>query len=265
MVTKNDLLQQRCCKYSFSTSLAIIFRIYSLASYFFFPRSISHHFHIVIIHSPSTWAGEDISVDAAELPPDTVINSNGAGDAFTSGLLVAAMLRHTGISMQYGSSPVVEEKDIDVDLDTEISSSARKVTPYSLYMKENYVALKAQCSDDKKSIFAKCNEMWEKESEEEKQMYERKAKEEMAKMEEEAAAQAFKEEYLSDLDSFPASPEISRKLNLVNQPMNLETAAQFASLVAARHVDTSTRDCSHLNINTIKEQSSVSAHGLEEI
>jgi hypothetical protein len=47
--------------------------------------------------------------------------------------------------------------------------------------------------------------------------------------------------------------------------MNLETAAQFASLLAAKHIDMSTRDKQHLNINRIREQSTASPHGLEEI
>ncbi len=188
------------------------------------------------------------------------------------------MLRHTGICMQYDTPMKGNEKPTDGgDMNTSLdsldsagssSSPSKKVTPYSLYIRENYVALKAQCSDDKKVIFAKCNEMWEEESEETKQMYERKAKEEMA-----SAATATAQDEAAKLSSYAESPSaasiqsprMSRNLNLANQPMNLETAAQFASLVAARHVDTSTRDCSYLNINTIREQSSVSAHGLEEI
>ena len=179
--------------------------------------------------------------------------------------------------MQYGSPVKGREKTLGQDMDTSFdsidasstisansfSSPSKKVTPYSLYIRENYVALKAQCSDDKKVIFAKCNEMWEEEPAETKQMYERKAQEEISSMQDESA------KALSAVDSPSVaslqSPRISRNLNLVNEPMALETAAQFASLVAARHVDTSTRDCNHLNINTIREQSSVSAHGLEEI
>jgi hypothetical protein len=226
--------------------------------------------------SPSTWADEEITVNATQLPAGTEINSNGAGDAFTSGLLVAAMLRNTGISMQYSSSPAVayEEDEVNTSLDSvdivstgsmnsPTTSPSKKVTPYSLYIRENYVTLKAQCSDDKKIIFAKCNQMWEQESEETKMMYERKANEEMALVQEEAT------KALSTLDSQSGAslqtPKLSRNLNLANQPMNLETAAQFASLVAARHVDASSRDASYLNINTIREQSSMSRHGLEEI
>lgn len=212
-----------------------------------------------------------MAVNATELPPDTEINSNGAGDAFTSGLLVAAMLRNTGVCMQYGSPVKQEPNDLDSDIISSTAASvvsqstpSKKVTPYSLYMRENYVALKAQCSDDKKAMFEKCNEMWEDESDEVKQLYERMADEEMCKSENEATDDALNAPDSPSVASIQ-SPKIRRNLNLINQPMNLETAAQFACLVAARHVDTTTRDATHLNINTIREQSSVSAHGLEEI
>jgi hypothetical protein len=224
------------------------------------------------MNRPTNWARGEMAVNAAELPPDTEINSNGAGDAFTSGLLIAAMLRNTGVCMQYGSPVKLEPNDVESDTISSTGVSevsqctpSKKVTPYSLYMRENYVALKAQCSDDKKAIFEKCNEMWEEESDEVKLLYERMADEEKCKSQDEAAG----DDVLNAPDSPSVatlqSPKMRRNLNLINQPMNLETAAQFACLVAARHVDTATRDCSHLNINTIREQSSVSAHGLEEI
>ena len=120
--------------------------------------------------------------EAAELPEDTEINSNGAGDSFTSGLLVAAMLRHTGLFIpveEEGPSEATEKNDID----------------------------------------------------------EAKGKE----------------------------ATLSINSNLVNTAMNLETAAHFASLVASRHIDTSTRDSNYLDINKLREQSSVSTSGLEEI
>ena len=40
---------------------------------------------------PKTWAGVTSVIEATEL---AVVNTNGAGDSFTSGLLVAAMLRN---------------------------------------------------------------------------------------------------------------------------------------------------------------------------
>merc|ERR1712071_126089 len=54
-----------------------------------------------------------------------------------------------------------------------------KLTPYTLYMQEHYVSLKAQCNDDKKAMFTKCHDMWENESEEMKMMYERRCNEEI--------------------------------------------------------------------------------------
>eukprot|EP00557_Chaetoceros_sp_GSL56_P010818 CAMPEP_0176481640 /NCGR_PEP_ID=MMETSP0200_2-20121128/2934_1 /TAXON_ID=947934 /ORGANISM="Chaetoceros sp., Strain GSL56" /LENGTH=989 /DNA_ID=CAMNT_0017877871 /DNA_START=179 /DNA_END=3145 /DNA_ORIENTATION=- len=232
---------------------------------------------------PSTWINKEMSVDAAWLPQDTVINSNGAGDSFTSGLLVAAMLRHTGldITAMDNSSPAqspLERDNTPVELDLSMesldslsvgsgpSTSNKKVTPYSLYMREKYTALKSQSSDDKKTIFLKCHEMWENETEEIKLMYGRKCKEEAEIRKPTPDTPTAKNVSLSFFsDDATKSLPPSRNLHLANQPMNLETAAQFASLVAARHIDMSTREMSYLNINRIREQSTASPHGLEEI
>merc|ERR1711865_160223 len=54
-----------------------------------------------------------------------------------------------------------------------VSRNGKKATAYTLYMKENYVTLKQQCKDDKKAIFTRCHEMWERESTEVKNMHER--------------------------------------------------------------------------------------------
>jgi hypothetical protein len=215
---------------------------------------------------PSSWIDEEIQVTASSLLPDTEINSNGAGDAFTSGLLVAAMLRHTGLvdNPIETASPLkrpLNEND-GVDSTASIRSiSPKKVTPYTLYMKENYMTLKSQYSEDKTVLFSKCNEMWEEESEEVKEMYRRKCEEEIERIQKEPASVDIPKEDLTD--SSPVEPAVD--LHLANQPMTLETAAQFASLVAARHVDMSTRDAKYLNINRIREASSVSSYGLEEI
>jgi sugar/nucleoside kinase (ribokinase family) len=42
---------------------------------------------------PQNWAGSTVTVKATYLPEGTEINSNGAGDSFTAGLLTAALLR----------------------------------------------------------------------------------------------------------------------------------------------------------------------------
>lgn len=39
-----------------------------------------------------------------------------------------------------------------------------------------------------------------------------------------------------------------------NRSLNLESAIQFASLVAAYHVDTSTRDCLHIDIGPLLDR-----------
>eukprot|EP00552_Chaetoceros_brevis_P000126 CAMPEP_0197740874 /NCGR_PEP_ID=MMETSP1435-20131217/25541_1 /TAXON_ID=426625 /ORGANISM="Chaetoceros brevis, Strain CCMP164" /LENGTH=107 /DNA_ID=CAMNT_0043330721 /DNA_START=51 /DNA_END=374 /DNA_ORIENTATION=- len=107
--------------------------------------------------------------------------------------------------------------------------------------------------------------MWAAESVENKQMYERRCKEEIEKNDAEAATVAVQATPPSKAKRSDENDVPSRNLHLANQPMNLETAAQFASLVAARHIDMSTRNLTHVNINRIREESSVSAHGLEEI
>ncbi len=215
-----------------------------------------------------TWIDEEIEVEASLLPEGTEINSNGAGDSFTCGLLIAAMIRHTGlcVPIEASSSPVktlTKNPSFESDAGSiSSSSSPKKLTPYSLYMRENYVALKQQSSDDQKTIFSRCHEMWEAETEENKQLYERRCREEIEKQEASTAA-----DISSPLTPSPkkSNSEPDRNLHLANQPMNLETAAQFASLIAANHINMSTRDLTHLNINRIREQSSVSSHGLEEI
>jgi myo-inositol-1-phosphate synthase len=235
---------------------------------------------------PSTWIGEEVRIPATMLPPGTEINSNGAGDSFTSGLLVAAMLRHTGLNVLVESlspvksplakkeSPVKHVQDLDISINSldglsieSPSASAKKLTPYSLYMRENYLALKSQCADDKKTIFSRCHEMWEEETEEMKQMYERRCKEELEIKKDSPNTPTAKDvsSVSSPFQSPPVEEMPSRNLQLANQPMNLETAAQFASLVAARHIDMSSREFKHLNINRIREQSTASHLGLEEI
>eukprot|EP00978_Attheya_sp_CCMP212_P028266 scaffold97246_cov51-Attheya_sp.AAC.3 len=231
-----------------------------------------------------------------ELPPDTVINTNGAGDSFTAGFLIATLLRHTG-SATGSVMEGVSEQDNDVtDLSMELdptpaqsSPSKKKLTPYMLYMRENYVSLKAQCNDDKKAIFSKCHELWESETDEVKVLYERKAKEEMEEQhEKEQKEQELQQELklfddqnnkvdddLSSTESHQKrymndpieeiNEDENRNLYLANKALNLESAAQFASLVAAHHIDVSTRDLDHLDISTLLERSMIFPHGLEEI
>ena len=113
------------------------------------------------------------------LPPGTMLNTNGAGDSFTSGLLVATMLRHTGMAVNASGNDVGDDEIITEETTAPKSAQpTKKLTPYTLYMRENYVSLKRQCNGDKKEMFTKCHEMWENESVEVKRMYERMAREE---------------------------------------------------------------------------------------
>jgi hypothetical protein len=108
--------------------------------------------------------------------------------------------------------------------------------------------------------------MWENETEEIKSMYDRKCREEVEIRKPSPDTPTAKNVSISFFsDDATKSLPPSRNLHLANQPMNLETAAQFASLVAARHIDISTREIPYLNINRIREQSTASPHGLEEI
>jgi len=159
------------------------------------------------------------------------------------------------------------------------SPTPKKLTPYQLYMRENYVSLKKQCQDDKKAIFTKCHEMWENESEDVKALYERKAEEDYAVQESEtsmrlvddmdtldAASPNRAEAYGSDDDDDDDDEEFERtNMYLTNRALNLESAVQFASLVAVHHIDVSTRDLQHLDIIRLLERSMIFPHGLEEI
>lgn len=239
---------------------------------------------------PSAWVDNAAKVNAMELPEGTVINTNGAGDSFTSGLLIAAMLRHTGMTVpvrnsDQDSQAFSDQKD-DIDLFEvsqqnipSLTTEQKKMTPYTLYMREHYVSLKSQCKDDKKAIFIKCNEMWESESEETKMMYARKCQEEI----EDSMLSPFNNNFTAespdivDLDQVleakdalgDASPVDDEKEDfnqfLTNKALNLESAAQFASLVAAYHIDVSTRNDLHLDMSMLLERAMIFPHGLEEI
>lgn len=229
---------------------------------------------------PSSWVDCTVKISAATLPHDAVINTNGAGDSFTAGLLVAAMLRHTGMSV-----PVPDDHESFDSGHQPLSPIAvstpspkrKAMTPYQLYMRENYVMLKQQCKDDKKAIFTKCHEMWEYETEEVKAMYERKARDEETSPS--SSSSPDKNEIVTrlvhDFNAMDAStprhrrssPDISNEKNvyMTNRALNLESAVQFASLVAAHHVDVSTRDELHIDVSRLLDRSLIIQEGLEEI
>mmetsp|Transcript_20963 Transcript_20963/g.29423 ORF Transcript_20963/g.29423 Transcript_20963/m.29423 type:complete len:90 (+) Transcript_20963:317-586(+) len=52
----------------------------------------------------ASWAGCKVMMEPTMLPTGTTINSNGAGDAFTSGLLVATLLCNGDQSMTLQSA-----------------------------------------------------------------------------------------------------------------------------------------------------------------
>jgi hypothetical protein len=202
---------------------------------------------------------------AALLPKGTRLNTNGAGDAYTSGLLVASMLRHTGniVSKQPiadESSPRKEEVSPSKRGGAGSRSGGKKMTPYTLYMQQNYVMLKQQCQGDKKAMFTMCHEMWESESDEVKGMYQRMVKEEYGNDNETGSDFSLEGLDVSNITSSTASSsdvqfEIERT---EHASLNLESAVQFAGLVAANHVDTSTRDLSSLDLGSLLEASIVS-------
>jgi len=229
---------------------------------------------------PSAWVDCTVKLPAAELPPGTVINTNGAGDSFTAGFLMATMLRHTGMSKQDtldngpydgGASDVsLDLGELEMPLPAShpapskqtLPSMKERLTPYQLYMRENYVSLRQQCNDDKKAIFTKCHEMWEQESEDIKSLYERKAREE----DEDEADDDQYELSMRLLDSMDAldsafrprlsgvEDEVEKSTNATDRALKLEAAVGFASLVAAHHIDVSTRDLLHVDITRILDQ-----------
>ena len=235
-------------------------------------------------HRPSLWVDCTAKISASELPSNTAINTNGAGDAFTSGLLVAALLRHTGMTLptprseHTPTSSRVSEQSMDFSPRSRSPSPqklspSKKLTPYQLYMRENYVSLKKECKDDKKAIFTKCHEMWENESARVKDLYERRANEDEEQKERPirladdgiytlGAAPRNNQVETSDDDD---DDEIERNLYMTNRALNLESAVLFASLVAAHHIDVSTRDLSHIDVIRLLERSMIFPHGLEEI
>ena len=219
---------------------------------------------------PYSWVDVSVMVKAAELPPGTLINSNGAGDSFTAGFLVATMLRHTGMSVHASKTP--EKQSVKTETSSETPSSVsrprkekKKLTPYTLYMRENYIALKKQLNDDKKAIFTKCHEMWENESEEVKKLYERRAKEENEEDEKDSPDIAALARAPSVDES--GDPEIPdpRKVYMTNKSLSLESAVQFAGLVASYHIDVKNRDRTHVNVNELLEKAMTSRSTLEEI
>lgn len=233
---------------------------------------------------PASWADCSAKVGCVELPDGTVLNGNGAGDSFTAGFVVAAMLRHTGMTVPtFNFDTEMTKKSVaspDFKKRSPRNTKKKMLTPYTLYMRENYVSLKTQMNDDKKAIFSKCHEMWEREAEDVKALFERRAFEEND--EDSQNEMSLVMDALDDLDiqstvppkldtssgsAFATMDAVSspRNLYMTNRSLNLESAVQFASLVAAYHIDVATRDCSHIDVSQLVERSLVVSSSLEEI
>lgn len=228
---------------------------------------------------PASWIDCTCRVGCVELPEDTILNGNGAGDAFTAGFLVAAMLRHTGMTVpsstksngqDAGPRPVKLVDQRETSSPTASTVRKKRLTPYTLYMRENYVTLKTQLHDDKKAIFSKCHEMWETESEEVKALYERKALDEN----EEGSQNEISIKVMDALETLDSTLKVDtshhslsspRNMYMTNRSLNLESAVQFASLVAAYHIDISTRDRPHIDLSQLVDRAMVVSTRLEEI
>ena len=154
---------------------------------------------------PASWAGCTVRLSEPHLPGGVRFNSPETGDAFVAGILVAALLRRTNLvlpSREWASIGDVlkvtvatntgrgnERQNTQSKAWQQATSSEtqsppavatkKRLTPYTLYIREHYMSLKAKCKDDRKAIFSKCHEMWENESDEIKIMYERKTAEEL--------------------------------------------------------------------------------------
>lgn len=225
---------------------------------------------------PASWVDCNARVGCVALPEGTAINTNGAGDSFTAGLLVASMLRHTGMTVPVEEKAEAPTKGPRSRKAGELTAGAQKnkqLTPYSLYMREHYVSLKAQLNDDKKAIFSKCNEMWEAEDDTIRSLYERRAAEENANNTDANDAGRSVLDDMEMMDStfnveastVPKSVTSPRNLYMTNRSLNLESAVQLASLVASYHINVATRDQTHLDISRLLERAMVVPSQLEEI
>lgn len=221
---------------------------------------------------PISWINCSVHMPAALLEKGTRLNTNGAGDSYISGLLIASMLRHTGSITSNLSKASALNEDLQKKEEHPpavkssfrgVSRNGKKATAYTLYMKENYVTLKQQCKDDKKAIFTRCHEMWERESAEVKSMYERMAKEEYDEVDSETSMSlCMSDTSLEAMDmskTFSGYDDVKfQTKHEANSSLNLESAIQFAGLVAAHHVDMNTRDLDTLDIIGLLDRSIVS-------
>jgi len=209
---------------------------------------------------PQSWANCSAHIAASELPPGTRLNTNGAGDSFISGLLVATMLRHTGNKIETTPRPNIPRSP-RVRETSHPKRAAKKMTPYTLYMKEKYVSLKNLYNNDKKAIFATCNEMWEKESPDVKKLYERRVLDYEEVGSNVSGASWSASDFSDPTSSTGAIQEYAdpplESLEAENDSLSLEAAIQFAGMVAANHVNVKTRDLKVLDSGTLLERAAI--------
>ena len=65
--------------------------------------------------------------------------------------------------------------------------------------------------------------------------------------------------------AYGSSPSKQRNLYMTNRSLNLESAVQFATLVAAQHIDMNMRELPHIDINQLLQRAITHHNGLEEI
>ena len=245
-----------------------------------------------IYFRPSSWADCTTKVGVVDLPPGTQINTNGAGDSFTSGLLLASLLRRNVPTLEsQQKSPLLPKAavapmtPVSAPSTTSTSISAdqlSKMTPYRLYMKEHYISLKTQCQDDKRAIFARCHEMWENEPESVKSKYSLMLEEQIARAAQGSDGQEADENdtetsFSRTFDAASAagayltkreesfSETSTKEASISSEALQLESAAQLATLIAAHHIDMSTRESDRIDLGVLLERSTLTYNGLEEI
>mmetsp|Transcript_11719 Transcript_11719/g.12889 ORF Transcript_11719/g.12889 Transcript_11719/m.12889 type:complete len:200 (+) Transcript_11719:92-691(+) len=199
------------------------------------------------------------------------------------------MLRHTGMSIprktsESGSATPQSERSLSpiksprspIISPSKQGSPRRQLSPYTLYMREHFVALKQKLKDDKKAIFQMCHQMWEEEADEVKALYERRSIEEAENDESLSGhrdmddsfgtgSQQSSNDRSSIFSDENTDDEKIRNFFMTNRALNLESAVQFASLVAAHHIDVDTRDKVHLDIIRLLDRAMIFPHSLEEI
>lgn len=171
------------------------------------------------------------------------------------------MLRHTGNKTKASPRPNVPRSP-SVRESPQQKRASKKMTPYTLYMKEKYVSLKNQYNNNKKAIFATCHEMWEKESPDVKKLYERRVQDN-----EEVGSNVSGASWSASDFSDPTSGTIAppqeyadpplEPLETENEPLSLEAAIQFATMVATNHVNVETRDLKQLDIGKLLQQAAI--------